>query len=142
MIVKNKRLEKLCCFYVSEFHLEMILVPYINNVIEKNKKISILTEINLEETIKILMSKINLSEKRKKEILDLGWKNNQTPNIEEEMCVIVIGNKKYIEEANKSLKINDGIVIDCYYFDDIKDNITEIAQGYEKNLNTKGIQDI
>ena len=35
MIVKNKRLEKLCCFYVSEFHLEMILVPYINNVIEK-----------------------------------------------------------------------------------------------------------
>ena len=55
MIVKNKRLEKLCCFYVSEFHLEMILVPYINNVIEKNKKISILTEINLEETIKILM---------------------------------------------------------------------------------------
>ena len=68
MIVKNKRLEKLCCFYVSEFHLEMILVPYINNVIEKNKKISILTEINLEETIKILMSKINLSEKRKKEI--------------------------------------------------------------------------
>ena len=51
MIVKNKRLEKLCCFYVSEFHLEMILVPYINNVIEKNKKISILTEINLEETI-------------------------------------------------------------------------------------------
>ena len=93
MIVKNKRLEKLCCFYVSEFHLEMILVPYINNVIEKNKKISILTEINLEETIKILMSKINLSEKRKKEILDLGWKNNQTPNIEEEMCVIVIGNK-------------------------------------------------
>ena len=58
------------------------------------------------------------------------------------MCVIVIGNKKYIEETNKSLKINDGIVIDCYYFDDIKDNITEIAQGYEKNLNTKGIQDI
>ena len=98
MIVKKKRLEKLCCFYVSEFHLEMILVPYINNVIEKNKKVSILTEIDLEETIKILMSKINLSEKRKKEILDLGWKNNQTPNIEEEMCVIVIGNKKYIEE--------------------------------------------
>ena len=89
-----------------------------------------------------IRTKEEYHEKRKKEILDLGWKNNQTPNIEEEMCVIVIGNKKYIEEANKSLKINDGIVIDCYYFDDIKDNITEIAQEYEKNLNTKGIQDI
>ena len=47
------------------------------------------------------------------------------PNIEEEMCVIVIGNKKYIEETNKSLKINDGIVIDCYYFDDINDALIE-----------------
>ena len=47
MIVENKRLEKLCCFYVSEFHLEMILLPYINKSLDDNYKLS-------EEKIKIL----------------------------------------------------------------------------------------
>ena len=37
MVVENK-IEKLCCFYVSDFHLEMILLPYINKTIEENKK--------------------------------------------------------------------------------------------------------
>ena len=45
MVVQNERLEKTCCFYVSEFHLEMILVPYINEIIDEN--ITILTEIKL-----------------------------------------------------------------------------------------------
>ena len=58
MVVQNERLEKTCCFYVSEFHLEMILVPYINEKIEEN--ITILTEIKLRETLQILISKMNL----------------------------------------------------------------------------------
>ena len=60
MVVKNKGKEKLCCFYVSEFHLEMILLPYINKKIEQNEKITILTEIKLRESLEILISKINL----------------------------------------------------------------------------------
>ena len=55
MIVKNKRLEKLCCFYVSEFHLEMILVPYINNVIEKNKTDN---TKEIQNAINIIMNKL------------------------------------------------------------------------------------
>ena len=42
MVVQNKRIEKTCCFYVSEFHLEMILVPYINEKINENITIIIL----------------------------------------------------------------------------------------------------
>ena len=142
MIVENKRLEKLCCFYVSEFHLEMILVPYINNVIEKNKKISILTEINLEETIKILMSKINLKENRKNEILNLNWKNNSIRNIENNSVIIIVGKSKFIKNINEQLKIENSVIVDCYNFEEIQDKSTEILKGYEKNLNTSGIQDI
>ena len=60
MVVENKRLEKTCCFYVSEFHLEMILVPYINEKIDE--KITILTETDLKPTLELLMSKMNLKE--------------------------------------------------------------------------------
>ena len=35
MVTKENKLEKTCSFYVSEYHLEMILVPYINKKIEE-----------------------------------------------------------------------------------------------------------
>ena len=35
MVVQDERKERLCSFYVSEFHLEMILLPYINEKIKK-----------------------------------------------------------------------------------------------------------
>ena len=41
MVVQDERKEKLCCCYVSEFHLEMILVPYINKKIEEKQEITI-----------------------------------------------------------------------------------------------------
>ncbi len=41
--------EKICSFYASDYHFEMIILPYIEKNLEKNKKIIILTENNLEE---------------------------------------------------------------------------------------------
>ena len=47
MIVQNKNIEKMCSFYVSEYHLEMILVPFINKKIEEKENVIINTEYNL-----------------------------------------------------------------------------------------------
>ena len=67
MVVQNERMEKACCFYVCEFHLDMILVPYI---IEKiNEGINILTEKSLKNTLEILLSKINIAEENKNKIM-------------------------------------------------------------------------
>ena len=71
MVVQNERQEKTCCFYVSDFHLEMILIPYINKKIEEN--IVIITEKKLKETVEILISKMNLKKENKDKILSLGW---------------------------------------------------------------------
>ena len=142
MIVENKRLEKLCCFYVSEFHLEMILLPYINKSLDENKKIFIVSEINLEKSLGILMSKINLKENRKNEILNLNWKNNSIKNIENNSVIIIVGKSKFIKNINEQLKIENSVIVDCYNFEEIKDKSTEILKGYEKNLNTRGTQDI
>ena len=90
MVVQNKRLEKACCFYVSEFHLEMILVPYINEKIEEN--ITILTEKNLRQTVNILISKLNV--KNKEKILELEWEGDK--EIKENSNIIIIGSKQFI----------------------------------------------
>ena len=77
MLVEDKRTEKFCSFFVSEFHLEMILMPYINKKIEEKEKIVILTEKNLEKTVKELISKVNLKEENKQKILNLGWRSEE-----------------------------------------------------------------
>ena len=135
MVVQNERLEKTCCFYVSEFHLEMILVPYLNQKIEEN--ITILTEKNLKETIEILISKMNLKEENKEKILQLGWDGEK--EIKEKSNVIIIGSTEYIKEKNKELENKNAIsVLDCYDFEQEKDNINEIVKNYKNVLNTLG----
>ena len=74
MITEEQYTEKTCLFCASDYHLEMILLPYIKNKIDENK-IIIFTENNLEESINVLLTKVNLSENDKEKIRNLNWKN-------------------------------------------------------------------
>lgn len=142
MVVKNE-MDKLCCFYVSDFHLEMILLPYINKKINEN--IIIKTDKNLRDTIETLISKMNLKEENKEKILRLGWNIDEKQKVEDKSNIIIIGNEEYIKKENEIIKkdnIKDVTVIDCYYFEDIKDKISNIICNYKKNLNTMGLEDI
>ena len=142
MVVKNE-IDKLCCFYVSDFHLEMILLPYINK--KMNENIIIKTDKNLRDTIETLITKMNLSEKNKEKILKLGWNIEENEKIENKSNIIIIGNKEYIKEENEKVRksnIRDVTVIDCYYFEDIKEEISTIMMNYRQSLNTLGIDEI
>ena len=70
--------ENICAFYASDYHFEMVSLPYISEKLENKDEIIILTENDLEETIKTVLSKINLKENKKKNILKLNWKNENT----------------------------------------------------------------
>ena len=84
MIVEDKEIEKYCSFYISDFHLEMILLPYINDKIDNNENIKIITEKDVKDTIEILISKMNLKEENKNKILSLDWnKNSKIEEIED-----------------------------------------------------------
>ena len=37
MMKKHKRKEKICLFFASDYHFEMISLPYINENLKKNK---------------------------------------------------------------------------------------------------------
>lgn len=137
---KEKSTEKMCSFYVSDFHLEMILLPYINKKIERKEDIIISTEKDLDDTMKALIEKINLKEENKKEILKLGWKS-QEKELKDNSNIIIIGTENYIDKINKKIidnNINNVNIIDCYDFNDIKNNINDISNRYNKNLNTMG----
>ena len=143
MVVENNKIEKICCFYVSDFHLEMILVPYINAHINEN--IVIITENDFNETVGILVSKMNLKKENKEKILNLGWNGKKENNIEDKSIIIIIGNKKYSENKNDEIRERnneDITIIDCYNFEDIKQNMDNIINDYSKNLNTTGFGNI
>lgn len=135
MVVQNERKEKTCCFYVSDFHLEMILVPYINEIIDEN--ITILTEKKLSETLKILISKMNLKEENKQKILKLGWDGEE--EIKENSNIIIIGSKEFIKNKNQELENKNVLsVLDCYDFEEEKDDMKNIVKQYHNTLNTIG----
>lgn len=140
MIAESQKIDKMCSFYVSDFHLEMILVPYINKKIDEKEEVKIITEKNLGESIKVLISKMNLEKERKQEILNLGW-NKQDEPITEKSSLIIIGSEEYIRQKNKEIEqknLSNLSVVDCYNFDEIKGDINNIINKYDKSLNTLG----
>lgn len=144
MITKEYKTERTCLFYASEYHLEMILLPYIRNKMNK-KKIIIFTETNLEKTLDILLTRINLKEEEKEKIKNINWKNEDKVKFEElentkEACAIIKGSLKYIEQINKKIKNCRNIeVIDCFYIEEKDIDIVDIKGKYRNVLNTQKI---
>ena len=133
MITKEFKLKKYCCLYASDFHLEMILLPYVKKNINKFK-IVILTEEDLSESIKQVLDRTNLPEDEKNKILNLNWGNKKEDfsNIEEFTSIIVNGKIEYINKVNDEIK-NMGLkninIINCF-------NINEIQKSQEKDPQT------
>ena len=139
MTANKETIEKKCCFYASDFHLEMTIVPYINKKIEENKNVIIVTENNLDETINILISRMNI--KNKQQILGIDWENNNIGQAKgkKDLVIIINGTKSFIETQNKRIKEQQDIVpielIDCYNFDEVKEEMVEIKEGYAAVIN-------
>ena len=145
MITKDYYIRKTCLLCVSDYHLEMILLPYIKERI--NDSNIIITEYNLEESIDVLLTKVNLEEKVKEKIRRLNWKNTDDIKIEEinntkdkNVNIIVNGSYNYIELINNKIKEfvkRDIEIVDCIHIEDSNLNMLEISKKYESILNTK-----
>ena len=148
--------EKICTFYTSDYHFEMISLPYINKKIEENNEVIILTENNLEKTINKLVSNINLNNDKKEKILNINWKkddlnkfkliNKNTKN-NQNMIIFIKGNENYIKNINKNLEKwtekNSNIkVVDCYNLEEVSEKMDEVIENYSKLLDTKGEKNI
>lgn len=144
--------EKTCAFYASDYHFEMISLPYIEKNLEDNKEVLILTENNLEKTILNLISKINLKEEKKENILKIDWKNDDFKKFKKikkdienkkDIIVFVKGKENYIKNINENIERwidkNSKIkVIDCYDMEEVSENLDEVMSQYKMILNTAG----
>ena len=148
--MENLTKEKSCAFYASDYHFEMISLPYISKSMDENKDIIILTENNLKDTVNTLITKMNLNEEKRKKILSLDWNNNDLKKFKEiskkskensDMIIFIKGKQNYIQNINKNIEkwvsTNKHIkIIDCYEFFEIENKIDTIAKEYGKVLGT------
>ena len=132
----NKK--KMCSFFVSEYHLLTMLLPYINEEIVKNKNLIIFTEQDLNDSLKKYLKRNNKYSSSK--IMKLGWNKTKENKIEKvEDIAVVIGNKKYIDEINIKLDNIDKLkeVVNCYNVERISD-LNQIVLEHDSILKTVG----
>lgn len=145
----NNNVEKDCSFYVSDFHLLAMILPYINRELEDGKKVVTILEQDLQKELEIFISKMNLKEETKDKILKINWNKSieNINNIESNTDVFVVGEKNYIDNVNykidnKEEKIKNTKIINCYKVFEFNDNIEEILNKHDKILNTMGEKSI
>lgn len=145
MIIKNKNIEKICNFYVSDFHLEMILLPYLNQKLKEEEPVTIISEKNLNQSIKELISKVNLDNEAKNNILNLKWDSAEIKEIQNNSNVVLIGTKNFIEQKKNKLidmDVENLKIIDCYNLQEVEKDVQKIVLTHDKNLNTLGITNV
>lgn len=153
----KEKVEKLCSFYVSDWHLATMLLPYINKKVDEKVEVIAILETNLKENIKVLLNKLNLKNKEKIDRIDFDKTNAYKyenivkkigDKLNNEIVIIVNGNKEYIEATNNNInkviekninKINKKIkIVNCYEVTEFNTNIKEILDEHDKILNTSG----
>ena len=148
----QKTKEKTCAFYASDYHFEMISLPYINKKLDESKEVIVLTENNLKETIKTLVYKINLNEDKKVDILKIDWENNDLNKFKKinedikskkDMVIFVKGKENYIKNINENIekwteKSKNVEIIDCYDMEEISQDMDNIMDQYKFTLKTTG----
>lgn len=135
--------EKICSFYISEFHLLTILLPYINEKILAQKEIAIILQNDISRDVETYLKNVRNLNLDNEKIINIGWKKSQKFSINdiENKDIIVIGDKKYIEEVNNNIeKFNVFEILNCYKISDI-DRIDKVLENHNKVLSTRGKRD-
>ena len=141
----KKYIQKLCCFYASDWHLTVMLLPYISKKINEDSSIYMKCENDIKGKIEILLNK--LSVKNEKRIMSMSWNNvvNEDEIDSKEKIYIISGSEEFIKDKNKEIeeyyqnKEENIKIVNCYEVNEscrLKDIIQE--NGYTKILNTKG----
>lgn len=156
----ENNIKKVCCLYVSDWHLSVMLLPYINKQINEDVEITTIFNNDVEKNIKLLVEKLNLKNSEKILNLDYGIKeNNDYIEIEKilknknkkEQLIIINGNEEQIEETNKNIEEyikknnieNKNIkIINCYDVSNISTSLEDVMSRYKTILNTTGEQKI
>lgn len=166
MCTNEINVKKICSFYVSDWHLTAMLLPYITNKAQKDENIKTILNKNIKSNMIELLSRINIEEKTKDKIAKINWENNYKDTYEEinnymkeqidgkeKTTIILVGTKTEIENMNKNIDkwiINNIVmlnnkkvnIINCYNVEEFNSNMKEILDEHDYMLNTSGEHEI
>lgn len=155
--VGQRSIKKLCNFYVSDLHLSVMLLPYLNKQLSEDVEITTIFEKLGKENLEIILDKLNI--KNKKEILNINWlnscidtcqriENTVEKSIEKnkQVTIIIGGDKKYILETNNkimkiignSTSMSNIKIVNCYNIEEVGSEMESIVKEYDGILKTSG----
>lgn len=158
----NSSTQKVCSFFVSNMHFATMILPFVNKQMEEGTEIITFFENDFTTNIELVLSRITLSEERKRELLNINWKNTncgKNLNIEkrlkaklikqEKILIIINGNEEYINTANyyidkymeknvKKIQADNIKIINFYEVGSFNENIKEILDKHQNIFNTAG----
>ena len=157
---------RICSFYVSDWHLTAMLLPFIQERGKSGDNINTIFEKDIESNMKEILNRLQIDSKTKEEILNIDWKSkslikyddvknylNQVVKNKGETIILVEGNKERIEYINKNidrwiekqsrkLKNKNIKIINCYEVTEFNENLKGILNMHDKILNTSGVHNI
>lgn len=150
MNTKESSIKKMCSFYVSDWHLTTMILPYISNLMENDTEIETILEQGIESNIQELTSKLNMNPDKKQKILNINWNATNTREIKTKhnnkgKVILVNGTKERIEEINQLLEKEmdpeekeNTTILNCYDAIQTKESIEEILNKHQSIMNTSG----
>lgn len=162
MIDKETEIRKVCGFFVNDWHLTTMILPYIRNEIEAKNKIITVLQNSMKSNIEEILSKMNLNEILENKILEIDWTktfpvkysimkqklkeiNGQVENIN----ILISGDNSFIKMVNQNIEkivkktdIKNYITMINFYDVTQFTNVSEITAKHQYILNTSGIRRI
>lgn len=137
------KIENVCNFYASKYHLSVVLYEYLR----KNSRKEIITffEDGIEEEMKIIEKRAEHAIKHKVNFGSNKDIENTLINENKNLVFILRGSNLYLKEANsyikeelKTMKNVRAKIINCYDFEQQRTFMKEIVKGSDKILYTIG----
>ena len=80
---KENEIQKVCGFYVNDWHFTTMILPYVRKEIEGNKKVITFFQESMKAKVEEILSKMNLNKTFEKKILEINWKQIKQEEIEQ-----------------------------------------------------------
>ena len=159
---ENSSTQKVCSFYVSNMHFATMILPFVSKQVEEKTNLITFFENSFTTNIELVLSRLTISEERKKELLDINWKDTNVTkylNIEKKLkteliknennIIIINGSEEYINIINdcikkclqknhKKIETKNNKIINFYEVGTFNENIKEILDKHEFVFNTAG----
>lgn len=111
---KEIKIQKICGFYVNDWHFTTMILPYMRKEIEGNKKVITFFQNTIESNIKEMLSKMNLNKTFEEKILEINWnkanflRKEEIKQILETINQNIQAMERLKKEENKSMEARNG----------------------------------